>query len=290
MLESMRLPVSLTFQLTRNCNLRCIYCSEPPGIRARTLDELKMMIDRLQGMKRIILSGGEPMASPHFWQILEYCQGKFERIVLSTNAVLITREAARRLKDLVHYIDITVDGPRAQHDDIRGNYTGVIKGITQVASEDIPLSIICVLLPRNRDTLQYICQTGDIFGAKKVKILTPIPKGNSVNLFEDFVTGDDLASVAEFLRQERQKNGWKPRITITDWMKVGKGHAILVEPDGRAVASPVWGNDDCIQPFANLMKDSGEELWNKFPFKENHLKKYLEETLIVLDDQKKFAA
>lgn len=49
-------------------------------------------------------------ASP-LWTALEHAQGKFERIVLSTNASMITRDAAARLRDLVDYVDITVDGP-----------------------------------------------------------------------------------------------------------------------------------------------------------------------------------
>lgn len=127
----MTMPLSATFQLTRNCNFKCVYCSEPPGIRTRTLGEVLRMIDKLAGMRRIIFSGGEPMAYKHFWTCLEHAQGKFERIVLSTNASMITRDAAARLRDLVDYVDITVDGPRRQHNDIRGQYDKVIRGLSQ---------------------------------------------------------------------------------------------------------------------------------------------------------------
>ncbi len=281
MVDGMDLPLSLTFQLTRACNFHCVYCSEPPGIASRSLENMKRMVDKLQGMRRIIFSGGEPMVYKYFWEVLEYAQGKFEKIVLSTNASLITREAAARLKHLVHYVDVTVDGPRKQHDEIRGNYDKVIRGLMRVAEEDIPLSVICVLLPANKDAIQYICQTGDMLGAVKVKILTPIPKGMSVNIFQDFITGDELIELQNYLEQEKQKNGWKIRITITDWMRVGKGHAILMEPNGLLVASPVWGVANCIQPFGNLLMEDADVLWRRYEFKENHLKKYLEQTLLI---------
>jgi len=65
-------------------------------------------------------------------------------------------------------------------------------------------------------------------------------------------------------------------------MKVGQGHAILLEPDGRMVASPVWDEAECILPFGNLAEQETEALWSQqYPYKENHLKKYLEKTLIV---------
>lgn len=103
LVQSMNKPLSLTFQLTRNCNYRCVYCSEPPGIRTRSLSEMKGMIDKLQGMRRIIFSGGEPMLYEHFWEILEYARDKFELVVLSTNASRITRESAERLKGMIDY-------------------------------------------------------------------------------------------------------------------------------------------------------------------------------------------
>lgn len=283
LIADMDLPLSLTFQLTRNCNFRCVYCSEPPGIRTRTRADVQEMIDKLQGMRRIIFSGGEPMAYKYFWDALEHAQGKFERIVLSTNASLISRDAAARLKDLVHYVDVTVDGPRRQHDAIRGNYDKVIRGLRRVAEEEIPLSVICVYMNQNRRVINYIAQTGDIFGAKKVKILTTIPKGHSKNLFDDFTTGQDLEELYDYLQKEKQRNGWTPRITIADWMRIGEGHAILVEPDGRAVASPVWQESDCIVPFGNLWEQSAQALWQAFPYKQNHLNKYLERTMMVVE-------
>jgi MoaA/NifB/PqqE/SkfB family radical SAM enzyme len=156
---------------------------------------MKQMIDKLKGMRRIIFSGGEPMMYKYFWEILEYARDKFELVVLSTNASRITREAATRLKGLVDYVDVTVDGPRKQHDLIRGHYDEVIRGLMHVALEDIPRSIICVYLPGNCDVIHYICHTGDMLGAHKVKILTPIPKGRSQGIFADFVTGDELVNL-----------------------------------------------------------------------------------------------
>jgi hypothetical protein len=86
----------------------------------------------------------------------------------------------------------------------------------------------------------------------------------------------------DYLQTEKERNGWTPRITIADWTKIGPGHAILIEPDGRAIASPVWSEPECLEPFGNLYESSAAELWNRFPYKQNHLDKYLERTMIVL--------
>ncbi|TDD75064.1 radical SAM protein [Actinomadura rubrisoli] len=283
LVDQMDRPLSLTFQLTRDCNFSCAYCSEPPGVATRSYEEVLAMLDKLSGMRRIILSGGEPMRYRHFWKVLTYCQSRFEQVVLSTNASMITRDGAARLRDLVDYVDITVDGPRAQHDRIRGTYDMVIRGLRRVAEEDIPLSVICVYLGRNKRKIHYIAQTGDVFGAKKIKILTTIPKGYSRNLFENFTTGEELDELEAFLKVEREECGWLPRITIADWMRIGAGHAILIEPDGRAVASPVWQETDCIVPFGNLHEQTAAQLWAAYPYKREHLDKYLERTMVVVE-------
>lgn len=297
MVATMTMPLSATYQLTRDCNLACAYCSEPPGIQSSTLDQHRQKIDKLSGMRRIILSGGEPMDYPHFWEILDYVQGKFELIVLSTNATRIKTGAAERLKGKVDYVDVTVDGPRYQHNRIRGRYDDVIEGLMRLRLADIPISVICVYMPAeaidprrdllhrprptNRDVMHYICQQGDLLGAVKVKILTPIPKGRSAGFFEDFATGAELDELASFLAGEKSRNGWHSRIIISDWMRIGQGHAWLIEPDGRVIASPVWDHDDCLDPFGNLSTQTANELWAAYPYKRQHLAKYLERTLIV---------
>jgi sulfatase maturation enzyme AslB (radical SAM superfamily) len=210
--------------------------------------------------------------------------------VLSTNASYISRDDAARLKELVHYVDITVDGPRRQHNDIRGNYDKVIRGLSRVAEEEIPLSVICVFMrgslsnpASNRDVIHYIAQTGDIFGARKVKVLTTIPKGMSRNLFESFTSQDDIEQLHAMLQAEKERNGWTPRMTIADWTRIGPGHAILIEPDGGAIASPVWDMPDCLHAFADLSTCTVQELWDAFPYKQAHLDKYLERTMIVIE-------
>lgn len=296
MVAAMTMPLSATYQLTRECGLRCAYCSEPPGIATTSLAEHKAKIDKLAGMRRIILSGGEPMDYPYFWEVLDYVQDKFELVVLSTNATRIGSEEAQRLRGKVAYVDVTVDGPRKQHNRIRGQYDKVVNGLMHVRLAGIPLSVICVYMPAeqqdpanllrsprpgNRDVMHYICQQGDLLGAHKVKILTPIPKGRSAGFFEEFATGPEVDGLAEFLVGEKRKNGWKIRIVISDWMRIGQGHAWLIEPDGRVIASPVWDHEECYEPFGNLGTQTGEELWAAYPYKKQHLAKYLEQTLVV---------
>jgi hypothetical protein len=92
----------------------------------------------------------------------------------------------------------------------------------------------------------------------------------------------EIDALAAYLKREKERNGWRAPITISDWSRIGPGHANLIEPDGRAIASPVWEYPDCLLPFGSLEKEDIQELWHKYPYKQNHLNKYLENMLIVV--------
>jgi MoaA/NifB/PqqE/SkfB family radical SAM enzyme len=62
---------------------------------------------------------------------------------------------------------------------------------------------------------------------------------------------------------------------------VDEGHALLVHPDGDVVASPVPSLPGCVRRVGNLKERDMGSIWRDYPYKENHLRKYLEETLYV---------
>lgn len=275
-------PLSVSLQVTRDCNLDCVYCSEIGEITALSLEEVKQMISNLRGVMRIILTGGEPLIRKDIVEIAEHVkESHFEIVSLATNGVLMTSEMARKLSELVDYVDITIDGPRKIHNRIRGDYDAVIDGIRTLHAAGLAFSIVTVIYRENVDSVLFTCQIADALGATKVKIMTPIVKGKGRNINADFLSSDQLLSVFERIKSEKERNGWMPRITLTDWSRVGEGHAILVHPNGDVVASPVPAEENCVLLLGNILKEDIGAIWRKYPYKENHLKKYIEESLYV---------
>ncbi len=88
-------------QVSRECNLNCIICSNPPTDRSLSFEDAKKEVDALvqKNCEGIILSGGEPTLYPHLPELIEYClqRGVFPRII--TNGQKISDiEYLRRLK------------------------------------------------------------------------------------------------------------------------------------------------------------------------------------------------
>jgi MoaA/NifB/PqqE/SkfB family radical SAM enzyme len=275
-------PLSVSLQITRDCNLKCIYCSETGSIPNAPTVKVEEMISGLRGVGRIIVTGGEPLMRGDLIEILKYIKEmQFENISLATNGVLFNPHLAEKLARLVDYVDVTIDGPRKIHNEIRGEYDAAVNGIKMLSNAGVAFSLVTVLFNKNAESILYVCQLADAINATQLKIVTPITKGRGKEVSSGLLSSDQLFNTFQKIKSEKERNGWTIRITLTDWNKVGEGHAILVHPNGDVAASPVPSQEKCVLFLGNILKENIKTIWRKYPYKENHLNKYLEETLYV---------
>ena len=79
----------LTIELTDWCPYECAYCSSMASPRGGHWLSLAKTRRFLRGKRytRINLSGGEPLAHPDFWRILQLCHRHAKDVVVYTNAL-----------------------------------------------------------------------------------------------------------------------------------------------------------------------------------------------------------
>ncbi len=129
---------AVVWHLTGACNLRCRHCyaladTSPPHTMSR--GEAGDFLDHLAAIKphSLLLSGGEPLAHPDFFDIVDRAVSLGLRVSLSTNGTLIDEGTARFLKDRgVGYVGVSLDGTGRTHDDFRGcngSFIQAIEGI-----------------------------------------------------------------------------------------------------------------------------------------------------------------
>lgn len=121
-----RRPI-VVWNITRQCNLRCLHCYSDSDSKTYpgelSFQQCQGVLDDLAGfgVPGVLLSGGEPLIHPRFFDIAGYARQKGLRVTLSTNGTLITREIAQKLKDLeLAYVGISLDGIGKTHDHFRG--------------------------------------------------------------------------------------------------------------------------------------------------------------------------
>ncbi|MFC2071765.1 radical SAM protein [Chloroflexota bacterium] len=132
-------PISPKFagvSVTHNCNSKCVTCNmwRSKSVNELSLMELEGALIQLKdiGVVSVGFDGGEPLLRKDLPQIVEKAhQLKFEKISLTTNGLLLTKEKAENLilKGLTS-IGVSIDGIGETHDFIRGVRGAYKKSVT----------------------------------------------------------------------------------------------------------------------------------------------------------------
>jgi radical SAM protein with 4Fe4S-binding SPASM domain len=135
-----RKPI-VVWNITRRCNLKCIHCYSDSDAREYpgelNWEQCQGVIDDLAGygIPALLLSGGEPLIHPRFFDIASYARQKGIKLTLSTNGTLIDHATAARLKALQFaYVGISLDGIGATHDHFRGRQGAFEKAVSAFRS------------------------------------------------------------------------------------------------------------------------------------------------------------
>ena len=105
------------WNITRKCNFSCDMCHLGSALEAEsdelTTQEALEFIDHMALIKVPMISvyGGEPLTRDDFFTLADYAHNKGLRIILSSNAALITEQTAREIEESgISYVGIDMDG------------------------------------------------------------------------------------------------------------------------------------------------------------------------------------
>ncbi|APV50612.1 hypothetical protein BWI17_13485 [Betaproteobacteria bacterium GR16-43] len=117
-IDSLKAPLLVTWQLTRDCDLACLHCCTESAPGKRLPDELsREEALRLAGeiianeVPYVMLCGGEPLVSPHFIDVAETLGAAGVQLKIETNGQRFDTAIARRLAALpIRSIQLSLDG------------------------------------------------------------------------------------------------------------------------------------------------------------------------------------
>jgi len=105
------------WNITRKCNFSCDMCHLGSALEADsdelTTQEALGFIDHMASIKVPMISvyGGEPLTRDDFFTLAGHARDKGLRIILSSNAALITEQTAREIAESgISYVGIDMDG------------------------------------------------------------------------------------------------------------------------------------------------------------------------------------
>jgi heme b synthase len=198
--------------MTRACNLACVHCRagaclEPDPDELST-EEGRALIDGISkvGKPILIMTGGEPLLRPDFFDLARYAGSVGLRPVLATNGVLVTPEIAKEIAAIgIPRVSISIDGPTAaEHDEFRkvpGAFNGSLQGIANLRSAGVSVQINTTFTRRNRHHLPAIMKLAEDVGADAFHVFLLVPTGRAKNLSgEEMGPAEYEETLLEFYR------------------------------------------------------------------------------------------
>ncbi|MGI6206745.1 MAG: radical SAM protein [Anaerolineae bacterium] len=161
------------------CNGRCLMCDIwrrgdhaelSPAHLAPHLPDLRAL-----RVRRVALSGGEALLHSDLWALCDLLSPLGLRFTLLTNGLLL-EEQAREIVRWCDQVIVSLDGPRAVHDAIRGlpgAYDRLAQGVKALRRLDphLPISARCVVQRRNFRDLEGTIAAAQELGLDRVSFL-----------------------------------------------------------------------------------------------------------------------
>jgi radical SAM protein with 4Fe4S-binding SPASM domain len=151
------IPLSVHIDLTMRCNERCIHCYRTIERRPElTSDELKALLDDVAraGTLYLTFSGGEIFLRGDLFELIEHARRLHFDVRLKSNALLITPEAAARLRALaVRQVDISIySADPSVHDwvtKVPGSLDRSLEGAALLKGAGVTVKLNCPLMKQN---------------------------------------------------------------------------------------------------------------------------------------------
>jgi 12,18-didecarboxysiroheme deacetylase len=199
----------VVWNVTRRCNLKCLHCYAQAGPKAAP-DELSHAegLALLQDLKDfgtpvVLFSGGEPLMRPDLWELAAWTVAAGMRAVISTNGTLITREAARRLKDLgLSYVGLSLDGTAATHDAFRGQpgaFAATMAGVRHCQEAGLKVGLRFTLSRLNFQEVPAIFDLVEEYGIPRICFYHLVYAGRGSRLLQEALSHGQTRELVDLI-------------------------------------------------------------------------------------------
>ena len=166
MFKTKYIPVSVAWELTLACNMKCMHCGSSAGKADRdelTTKESLRLCDQLQELncELISLTGGEPLLRSDCFEICNKIKDLGIDLSIISNGLILDEKNIADLRKLdIYGLGMSIDGGKPKtHDSVRGvksSFDKCIKNLELLKKADIPTTIITTVHKGNLKELPLI--------------------------------------------------------------------------------------------------------------------------------------
>jgi len=125
------------------CNCRCVMCDIWKGnhnLKQLTENDISKLLSALKdfGTQQVVMSGGEALLHPHFFNLCKIIKGRKIKISLLSTGLTLKKNAAQ-IAEWVDDIIVSLDGDEAMHNTVRNipdAFKKLVEGIAAIRAID----------------------------------------------------------------------------------------------------------------------------------------------------------
>ncbi|MBN1280572.1 MAG: radical SAM protein [Candidatus Thermoplasmatota archaeon] len=236
------IPLSVAWELTLSCNMRCMHCGSSAGTtrdKELTTTEALNLCSQLADLhaKYINLTGGEAILRKGWYDISKAIKDLGMEVSVLSNGLALTDTMIQQLRNAgVYAIALSLDGGTPHtHDSIRGvpgSFHTCLDRLKQLREENLPVTVITTVHKRNFHELPLIRDL--ILGKTKAwQIQIAVPIGRfPTNLI---VSKEEFYAVALFIAATRKRYSVR-ELAVMGAHSIGY-HSQIIR---NTMVSPVW--------------------------------------------------
>jgi MoaA/NifB/PqqE/SkfB family radical SAM enzyme len=184
------IPMTALWEITFACNHKCSFCYNAPtrGARELSTEQIRGGLEKLAdlGCVFLVLSGGEPLARPDFFDIAWAGKKLGFAIRVYTNGYLVDELVAKKFADLMPFeIEISFHGDNPESFDrltgVPGSFHRVIQGIRNLRKYDLKVNLKVPITNWNQNELRGIKKLAEGMGCHVEfdPVITPRDDGDT---------------------------------------------------------------------------------------------------------------
>ncbi|TRO48739.1 radical SAM protein [Candidatus Bathyarchaeota archaeon] len=187
------IPLVLSWNITRKCNLKCSHCYIN-ATNQELKDELntfeaKNLIDQICEVSKplLILSGGEPLLRNDVFELIEYGASKGLKMGLGSNGSLIDKTIAKDLRRVgISTVSISLESYKSEsHDLFRGvvgSWEKAINAIKYLRENNILVQVNTTVTQNNYREIDEIMYLTEDIGVENFHLFFLVPTGRGVKI------------------------------------------------------------------------------------------------------------
>jgi radical SAM protein with 4Fe4S-binding SPASM domain len=249
---SARRPV-VVWTMSRRCNLHCVHCYTDSADQSYagelSVEEARAMLQDLAAFNipALLMSGGEPLYHPDFFEHAAFARSLGLRLTLSTNGTLIDPVTAQRIKQTgFSYVGISFDGLGAVNDRFRGKrgaFDMALAGLRNLKTVGQKVGLRFTLTRRNFEALPEIFAFVEREGIDRVCFYHLVYSGRGSRIAKDDLTHEETRQALDAILERAaalNRNGKRVDVLTVDNHVDGVYLYLRLLRERRPNASETW--------------------------------------------------